>query len=395
MKYLKKFSGSVKNLMLISGSVFVFFLCLEILLSLFWPHKVFIRSYHEQYHETLGWVNKPNTDGYFYLRRDIRFHRHHNNHGLRMLRNVEFKKAPGIKRILLLGDSFFWGYGVDDNDIISEVLQDMVGSSTEILNGAVTGYGTDQELLWLLEYGVKYSPDIVVLGVFPPNDLDEIGHSIMYGYPKPIFALEDGRLSLYNVPVPDTRETRRKAFEEPQTVLGKIKKFLRFHTHTYPFIAKRINNIPGARKFLLKVGLAEEFTTALPGVKNLTHRPENILPLFEALIKEIHSVCKDINSDFLLVFIPEKENTPGASIKYKDISPDAERRNTAYSRYLYNFALKNKIKYLDLLPPIRNAHMKGIAVYNPAVYDHHWTKEGHRIAALSLYNWLNKKGDTP
>jgi len=46
-------------------------------------------------------------------------------------------------------------------------MQKLAGNSVEVLNGAVTGYGTDQELLWLIEYGLKYSPDIVILGVFP------------------------------------------------------------------------------------------------------------------------------------------------------------------------------------------------------------------------------------
>jgi hypothetical protein len=367
--------------LLVFASIAVFFICLEVLLSLFWPHKAFIRSYHEQYHPTLGWVNKPYADGYFYIKRNIRFHRHHNNHGLRSLRDTTYEKPKGIKRILLIGDSFFWGYGVDDEYVISEVMQKLAGNSVEVLNGAVTGYGTDQELLWLIEYGLKYSPDIVILGVFPLNDLDEISHSVMYGYPKPIFSIEEGELKLFNVPVPDTKETRRKAFEEPQTLLGRIKKFLRFHTHTYPFLAKRINAIPGVRPFLLKIGLAEEYTQSLPGVKNLVLKPDMVLPLFNAIIKEIKAVCDENGAQFILVFIPEKENTPGADLKYAGVSEDAEKRNSYYSKYLKDLSSKNRIHFIDLLPYVREKQKEGVFIHNPHTYDHHWTPEGHRLAA--------------
>lgn len=367
--------------LLLFASITVFFICLEVILSLFWPHKAFIRSYHEQYHKTLGWVNKPHADGYFYIKRNIKFHRHHNNHGLRSLRDTKYEKPPGVKRILLIGDSFFWGYGVDDEYVISEVMQKLLGNSIEVLNGAVTGYGTDQELLWLLGYGLKYSPDIVILGIFPLNDLNEISHSIMYGYPKPIFSIEDGELRLFNVPVPDTRETRRKAFEEPQTILGRIKKFLRFHTHTYPFLAKRINAIPGVRQFLLKIGLAEEYTQALPGVKNLVLKPDTVLPLFESLIKEMSSICNENGAQFVMVFIPEKENTPGAALKYEGVTDDAAERNSYYSRYLKNLSSKNRIPFIDLLPYVREKHKEGIFIHKPETYDHHWTPAGHRLAA--------------
>lgn len=385
-------SKRVVPCLLITASIIFFFLLLELFLALFWPHKLLTRSYHEQYHPKLGWVNKPNADGYFYYRRDVRIHRHHNNHGLRMLRDVTYEKPAGIKRILLLGDSFFWGYFVDDQFVVSEVLQRFLGNSVEVINGAVTGYGTDQELLWLNEYGLRYSPDIVILGIFPTNDLDEISHSVMYGFPKPIFMLENGKLTLHNVPVPDTRETRRKAFEEPQTLLGKVKKFLRFHTHTYPFLAKRINAIPGMRDFLLKTGLAEEYTRALPGIKNITLPPDQAWPLYLALIKEIKAICEKNGIEFILVFIPEKENTPGAAVKYPDVTSEAVNRNDENSRFLKAFTEKYKIRFIDLLPHVRERHMKGIPVHNPEYYDHHWTPAGHRMAAEVL---LSKLGTLP
>ncbi len=375
-------------LILIVSSVLIFLIFFEGFLALFWPHKVYLRSYHEQYHPVMGWVNKPNANGYFYPSRNMRFHRHHNNNGLRSLRDIKYEKTKGTKRVLLLGDSFFWGYGVDDKYIVSEVLQRLLGPPYEVINGACPGYGTDQELLWLIEEGIKYFPDIVVLGVFPTNDLDEIAHSIMYGYPKPFFALEDRRPVLLNVPVPDTSETRRKAFEEPQTMLGKIKKFLRFHTHSYPFIAKRLNSIKKIRQFLLKIGLAEDFTSTLSGIPMMVHRPDEIQPLFEALIIEIKKVCHENNSRLVLLFIPEKEATKGSVLKYEGVFERANERNNQFSLYLKKLSEALNIDYIDLLPLIRQEHMRGVKIHNPSRYDHHWTEKGHELAAHLIYSRL-------
>ncbi|GAB4483835.1 MAG: hypothetical protein OHK006_06270 [Thermodesulfovibrionales bacterium] len=378
--------------LLIAASVSAFFIALEVMLALFWPHKVIIQSYHEKYHPVIGWVNKQDVSGYFYLKRNIRFFRTHNGNGVRSLRETPYAKPAGVKRVLLLGDSFFWGYGVNDQDILSEVLQRMAGRGIDVINGAASGYGTDQELLWLVEEGMKYAPDLVVLGAFPLNDWDEISHSVNYGYPKPFFSLEEEKLVLHNVPVPDTRETRRKAFEEPETVLGKAKKFLRHHTHTYPFLAKRLNSIPVVRDFLLRAGLADEFTSALPGIRQMTLDQKKIRPLFESLVMEMKNVSAEAGAGFLLVFIPEKETTPGAPLRYPGVTEEAAERNTAFSRYLAGFAAEKRIPLLDLLPIIRERHGRGETLYTAGSYDHHWTPAGHRAAAEALLAWLTANG---
>jgi hypothetical protein len=72
-----------------------------------------------------------------------------------------------VRRVLLVGDSYFWEYGVDDSQVVSEILQTMAGTGVEVINGAVTGYGTDLELLWLINEGLRFRPDVVVLGFYP------------------------------------------------------------------------------------------------------------------------------------------------------------------------------------------------------------------------------------
>ena len=43
------------------------------------------------------------------------------------------------------------------------------GLQTEVIHAGVSGWGTDQQLLWLWEIGVQYHPDLILLAVYPGN----------------------------------------------------------------------------------------------------------------------------------------------------------------------------------------------------------------------------------
>jgi hypothetical protein len=127
-----------------------------------------------------------------------------------------------------------------------------------------SGYGTDQSLLFLLEEGLKYQPDIVVYA-FYGNDVDENGANISYGYPKPMFGL-GSPLRLMFTPVPHTTEIERKMFDNPPTAFGKLKKSLRRNIHSYNFIVGRLNSVSFLRDLFVATGLGEEYTENMWGV---------------------------------------------------------------------------------------------------------------------------------
>lgn len=104
-------------------------------------------------------------------------------------------RIPGRTRIVMLGDSITFGYGVRDGETFSAVME-ALDPRLEVVNLGVQGYGTDQELLKLEREGLAYAPDVVVLNVCLANDLldNAAAKSIYDGvYPKPYFRLEDGR----------------------------------------------------------------------------------------------------------------------------------------------------------------------------------------------------------
>jgi len=145
----------------------------------------------------LGWRNIANDDSVTHGQKMTT-----NSHGFRGP-EVSRRKPPGTKRILILGDSFAWGLGVADHEVFARVLQthlESLPTRWEVLNAGVSGWGTDQEFLHLVQEGFDFEPDIVVLAVFLANDHEGNATSRMYQRNKPVFL--DLDLELAGVPVP-------------------------------------------------------------------------------------------------------------------------------------------------------------------------------------------------
>jgi lysophospholipase L1-like esterase len=159
--------------------------------------------------ETLGWRHRPSQSGVF--RKDpFEIQVDINSFGLR---DDEFprEKPEGRQRIVVLGDSFAWGFGVEQPDIFTELLEESL-DGVDVINAGVSGYASDQQLLWLQSDGMRFSPDLVVL-VFTGNDEHDNAQHLVYGiYHKPKFVLQDGELTLTNVPVPRASLPRRTIY---------------------------------------------------------------------------------------------------------------------------------------------------------------------------------------
>ena len=96
-----------------------------------------------------------------------------NNLGLRADEDAALEKRPNTFRILVLGDSVTFGHGSVHS--YPELVQPMLKRwrpdiDFQVWNAAVPGYNTAQELAQLLESGPAFRPDLVVVGFFE-NDL--------------------------------------------------------------------------------------------------------------------------------------------------------------------------------------------------------------------------------
>ena len=85
-------------------------------------------------------------------------------------------RPDGVERVMVLGDSTFFGHGVGDDETLPARLEaELVerGIQAEVINGAVPGYSTEQTLLLLEEQGWSYEPTLLVLGnLWSDNNVD-------------------------------------------------------------------------------------------------------------------------------------------------------------------------------------------------------------------------------
>ncbi len=111
---------------------------------------------------------------------------------------------PSKKQSLILGDSVAWGFGVSDEYTLTHLLNERLApSGRQVSCLAVSGYGTDQEDLFLHREMVHFPhPEYVILILYAGNDFQDTGSNAAYGKRKPLFrAPASGGLTLTGVPI--------------------------------------------------------------------------------------------------------------------------------------------------------------------------------------------------
>lgn len=109
-------------------------------------------------HPLLRWQPAPGYRNYEYA---------NNARGLRD-DEIPVGKAPGELRVMILGDSSAWGFGVPLDRSFGKVLQKKLrerfpGRAITVVNGAVQGYSSYQGLVFWDETLAAYRPDVLVV----------------------------------------------------------------------------------------------------------------------------------------------------------------------------------------------------------------------------------------
>ncbi len=179
---------------------FIFSLILsEILLTIFnLPPDYRLHTFPSQFqtvnNQEIGYLNLSNAAIEFAYPANPRSYFDINNSVVHHTNNLGFRgnefnkeKSKDIFRIAILGDSLSFGEGVKDEDTYPQVLEKLlndkeVQKSFEVLNFAVGGFNTSQELAVLKKYIFDYQPDLIILG-YTLNDAE-----------PPLFTIKNGQL---------------------------------------------------------------------------------------------------------------------------------------------------------------------------------------------------------
>lgn len=226
-------------------------------------------------HDTRGWVIKPDVS---VTRRGATYTS--NAQGFRSL--YDFENDPERYQVLIVGDSFTFGDGINDEITWPHLLQQL-DRDLNVLNMGGSGYGVDQMYITLSETISQYKPKLVI-AAFIDNNL----HRSMLDfrdYKKPRFDLEDGGLVLRNTPIP--------GFEEVITELQNKK----LDDHSSIQIINVFNYFK--RKYRLTDYLPEP-------EKSDTHSGcgEKCTALNTKLFEEMGRIAAENNAEFLVVYLP-------------------------------------------------------------------------------------------
>jgi hypothetical protein len=131
-----------------------------------------------RYHPILGWSQVPGAS-YDVVVQGRPVHVSFNALGFRD-QDHQLAKPPGVKRIVVIGDSFCEAVQVNVEETFWKTLERLLnqrdssaGNPTrwEVINLGVGDFGTAQEYIALRDYGLAFHPDVVIQEIFPLNDI--------------------------------------------------------------------------------------------------------------------------------------------------------------------------------------------------------------------------------
>lgn len=308
-----------------------------------------------EYHPELGWYHQPGKQTSHVTQGD-EFSVKINSAGMRSDRNYLVDKPVGRKRIAVIGDSFTFGFGVENESTFVSVLEKNL-PGYEVLNFGIPGYGIDQMYVLYQTIVTRYSPDMVMLGIFPEDFWRATRAFADSGHAKPYFFLRgNGELELKNVPVP--KQFALKSNQFPQMYeYSDTEKTMR-KSALYRFLKKSWIRL-GKNTGFMDPDLTDEWRVG------------------QVILKDFVDSIKAEGSVPVIVLLP-----PDRWVKTDD--------DTSLHKSINRFAKRNKYTTLDLTPIFREA----IAASDITEYyiqnDWHWTEKGHAIAAEQLHEFIQK-----
>ena len=250
-------------------------------------------------------------------------------------------------RVLALGDSMTWGWGVAQgeewNHGVGPEVARLGGPEVEGLNGGVNGYGTANELARLEELGPALSPDLVLLGFFPNDYADNLlgatgAYTVRDGY---LFDLAS-----------------EQWYREH---------WLTRHSHLWRLVT--------AAGETYRVRYAGGVPNARPGRRLTAEELHEGMVLSSDYIRRMAAVTRRLGARLAVVWLPPVAYTL-AGFRPEDIPLQRELQGRVAAAGILS---------LDLLPTLTaEPGREGLYISG----DGHFTARGHRVAGRAVGDWV-------
>ncbi len=348
------------------------------------------RGKFTRYDSMLGWSGRENAVGTFEWL-DCKHQVRQNRFGWRG--PAHEPDQPRASRLVVLGDSFVWGFGVEEDQIFTRQLERESRVPLEVVNMGVSGYGTDQELLAWRSSGSRWRPERVVLVVTLYTDLYDNIFAERDGYAKPRFLLDSAHgLELTNVPVPP-----RQRWDAPEVAVrhsgARAAADLASRSAVLSLILEAASRDPKVRAAFERQDILPPRLGGYDWEYHLYRRvPEEreaaAWALLVALIRQLRAEVEEQGASFAVFLVPSVVQVYPELWKPFSQRADGQALDADLPQRLVTERLSALgITVIDPLPALRAAGRGNDRLYFPV--NRHWTAAGHEVAATVLREGLD------
>jgi lysophospholipase L1-like esterase len=320
----------------------------------------------------LGCHGKANFAGRFH-RTDFDVAVEHDAEGFR--RN-ELPLDPAARHdVYVLGDSFVWGYGVGQHDLLTNQMQRQL-DGRRVHNLGLIGAGTVQEYLLFQKHVVdRLRPGDTVVLVFFNNDFgDNVG---LHSRGRLYAAIDaDGQIRI----VPPA----------PVSALRQWKNWLKDRSYLFNLVTYCADYYKERRS--LK-DLGDRVTRPMPSPEQIQADAGDSSPavrITRHYLSELKDACAAKQVRFLTAYVPGQGELGEDDVtSMSDLSlPEEIAARQTFGRMVRDMG----IEAVDIMPAMLEAKRSGRFERMTFTHDFHWTPAGHTIAAETIAAAIDQFG---
>ncbi|MBX3415577.1 MAG: hypothetical protein KF708_23030 [Pirellulales bacterium] len=333
----------------------------------------------------------PNTAGRFVSGNNIDAHYHFNAQGWNASRDYSTTKAPGTRRVVLVGDSFVEALQVNQDESMFHVAEQAMTTPERPVEWYAlgnSGWGSAQQYQVIRHYALDYEPDLVVL-LFVENDPYDT---------SPYLVSIEPQIASYVLGPQDELVYRQPQFWERDfwKRLAMHSDVIRWFVLQRGFLINR-NNIPDHLNMPLReAALIEHPEVTDPLLKlPLEEREQLTWKLIEKTIAATAALCEQNGTRLAIAYrgsMLEIEAAREGAIHWKPPVDDdpyclGPRRFEMGREMVAPICERLGIPYLDLTDALKEAVTREQASH---VFpdDPHYNVLGQRVAGETLARWV-------
>lgn len=310
--------------------------------------------------------------------------------------NIE--KLPDEYRILMLGDSMTFGYGVGEQHNIPSIVKESLNNylkengitdkNIQVINAGFADWRSpDTYYLYLKKEGLKLKPDLVIVNYLINNDVADLDETVWEkkdenGLPEKITS---------KVSYVDGDYTRlKKQYQNWKyyfPVLRNSHLWVLFSTAMEtksPEVVVKIKNTLGIKDKLPLVSEEENYNCLFR--KDCSQRMDELFNEFFSVVKATSNIANQNNIPLIAVLLPAN---PQVTDVAKKLGEDTTTNEKVFSSLepqnrIKTFLTEKEIKYIDPLPYVTDKNAE--KYYYPK--DGHPTEEGYAKLSQSIVDFL-------